>query len=206
MAANSIAVTCIPDSFTSFLSPGTGFFVGVNANPYASGFKGEGPVAGRGGSWFGVRGAAQTGVPWMIHQKYTRSRVQTGVGLAGDRRLNPDRGRRRNRGLRSGRDRAKTGSIGGHTDRLRGWLFFSLGNRSRCVNYGRSAPFVARVCMTIIAGGIWGHRSGAAGDEVVLNELRGRGRIGMGEGAVQGETVDCGFSDCLSPGISRIAA
>jgi hypothetical protein len=60
--------------------------------------------------------------------------------------------------------------------------------------------------MTIIAGGIWGHRSGAAGDDVVLIELRGRGRIGMGEGAVQSETVGCGFSDRLLPGISRIAA
>ena len=79
-----------------------------------------------------------------------------------------------------------------------------LGNRSRVLIHGRSAPVVGRVCMNIMMADITDIPGVSIGDDVVLIGGRGDERIEVEELALLSETINYEFLARLSPEIPRV--
>jgi alanine racemase len=79
----------------------------------------------------------------------------------------------------------------------------SLGNRSRVLIHGRSAPVVGRVCMNILMADVTDIPEVSIGDEVVLIGRQGEDEVTVEELASQSETINYEFLARISPSISR---
>jgi len=79
----------------------------------------------------------------------------------------------------------------------------SLGNRSRVLISGRSAPVAGRVCMNILMADITDIPGVSIGDEVVLIGRQGEDEVSAEELASQSETINYEFLARLSPSIPR---
>jgi alanine racemase len=79
----------------------------------------------------------------------------------------------------------------------------SLGNRSRVLIHGRSAPVVGRVCMNILMADVTDIPGVSIGDEVVLIGRQGEDEVSAEELASQSETINYEFLARLSPSIPR---
>ena len=79
-----------------------------------------------------------------------------------------------------------------------------LGNRSRVLIHGRSAPVVGRVCMNIMMADVTDIPDVEIGDEAVLIGGRGDDRIEVEELAMLSETINYEFLARLSPEIPRV--
>ncbi len=79
-----------------------------------------------------------------------------------------------------------------------------LGNRSRVLIHGRSAPVVGRVCMNIFIADVTDIPGVAIGDEVVLIGRQGEDVIPVEELASLSDTINYEFLARLSPTIPRV--
>jgi len=79
-----------------------------------------------------------------------------------------------------------------------------LGNRSRVLIRGRSAPVVGRVCMNIFMADVTDIPGVTIGDEVVLVGKQGEDEIQIEELASLSDTINYEFLARLSPAIPRI--
>jgi alanine racemase len=80
----------------------------------------------------------------------------------------------------------------------------SLGNRSRVLIHGRSAPVVGRVCMNIFMADVTDIPGVTIGDEVVLIGKQGDDEIQVEELASLSDTINYEFLSRLSPMIPRV--
>jgi alanine racemase len=80
----------------------------------------------------------------------------------------------------------------------------SLGNRSRVLIRGRSAPVVGRVCMNIFVADVTDISGTTIGDEVVLIGRQGDDEIQVEELASLSDTINYEFLARLSPIIPRV--
>jgi alanine racemase len=79
-----------------------------------------------------------------------------------------------------------------------------LGNRSRVLIHGRSAPVVGRICMNILMADVTDIPDVEIGDDVTLIGGRGDDRIEVEELATLSETINYEFLARLSPDIPRV--
>lgn len=79
----------------------------------------------------------------------------------------------------------------------------SLGNRSRVLIHGRSAPVVGRVCMNILMADVTDIPGVSIGDEVVLIGRQGEDEVSAEELSSQSETINYELLARLSPSIPR---
>ena len=80
----------------------------------------------------------------------------------------------------------------------------ALGNRSRVLIRGRSAPVVGRVCMNILMADVTDVPEASIGDEVVLIGGQGEDQIQVEELAALTDTINYEFLARLSPLIPRL--
>ena len=80
----------------------------------------------------------------------------------------------------------------------------ALGNRSRVLIRGRSAPVVGRVCMNILMADVTDIPGVMIGDEVVLIGSQGEDEVQVEELAGLSDTINYEFLARLSPSISRL--
>ena len=79
----------------------------------------------------------------------------------------------------------------------------ALGNRSRVLIHGRSAPVVGRVCMNILMADVTDIPEVSIGDEVVLIGRQGDDQVSVEELAAFTDTINYEFLARLSPAIPR---
>jgi alanine racemase len=80
----------------------------------------------------------------------------------------------------------------------------ALGNRSRVLIRGRSAPVVGRVCMNILMADVTDIPGVMIGDEAVLIGSQGEDEVQVEELAGLSDTINYEFLARLSPSISRL--